>query len=444
MKTRYPPTPMKSAFMRHRFSSLALILVLLAPGVGFSQAVLPPDLSKAVAWYDTLGYPDVGKLPYIRFRNGSGTEVGNGPFQWSNEEGFLVREDPNSFTVFVCELTDFETENFMSVFTEPYLSLTTVRILKDNHHRYDVVDFKKAADDGLASMRKQVSRPFPEYHLQWGVIVSNRLRIFALGRACLQKGLPDTGLALMNIAANIPDEQTDKIDPATFVDHLQHDLGNAVITEADSACGDLSKSWSDILKYYENFAALYPASDKIALARESADLLKKMIAAWRAVQPRLATNQDDAYGQAGGVITFLAGSGSTAAIEALQKEMPKAPVDVRLAIVKVFLPFGNGGESATGAIVTADSGDMPDKLPAATLPSIERLLLSALKDTGRRTGMDGSFNGANYKDPRICDMAALVLSTRWPEKYRFLWTANAADCDGQIAKMLTQGRSGSG
>lgn len=668
---------MKSAFIRHWFSLFALLLALLAPAASFGQVVLPPNLSKAVAWYDALGYPDVGNLPYIRFRDGGGTKLENGPFQWSTEGGFLVSEDPSSFTVFVCELTDFESKYFQFVSKEPYLPLTTVRILKDEHHRYDVVDFKKAADDGLASMSKQVSRPFPEDHLTWGAIVSNRLRIFALGRACLQKGLPEDGLALINIAANIPDEQTGQTDPANLAGRLQRNLGDAVISEADSACGDLTKSWSDILKYYENFGALYPASDKIALAGESADLLKKMIAAdaahhpgpiatmtpdeqaaeyiyqlrnvkddnwvmyqhypddgfdadgkpvetpvdhlidlgpqaipqliaaledrsftrsfqqsfnalfppwdlrvcdlaeralehisgrivrdvnrqqaeawwsdvqaqgekavlihateaggangaeaarrlvekypdaalaavelgiratpvdgerseyvdalaalpgdavasflktqldpgaglytqvaaakalrarglpdgipamiaaWSALQARLATNQNDVFLQTDEIIAFLAHSESTAAIEALQKTMPNAPVYLRLSIVQVFQPIGNGGKFANGASVQADSGYRPDKFPAATLPFIERLLRSALKDTGKLANRDASFNGAHDKDPRVCDMAAQVLSARWPEKYRFQRTASAADCDGQIAKMLAQGSSGS-
>jgi hypothetical protein len=49
--------------------------------------------------------------------------------------------------------------------------------------------------------------------------------------------------------------------------------------------------------------------------------------------------------------------------------------------------------------------------------------------------MQGNFNEASYKDPRICDLAALVLTRRWPDKYQFHWAETAAECDPQIAKL---------
>lgn len=86
-----------------------------------------------------------------------------------------------------------------------------------------------------------------------------------------------------------------------------------------------------------------------------------------------------------------------------------------------------------------------DKLPAGEAgAAIERLLVFALDDTKRRAGMKGNFDEADYEDPRVCDFAALVLSRRWPEKYRFHWAADPAECDAQISTLRERWRSEKG
>ena len=150
-----------------------------------------------------------------------------------------------------------------------------------------------------------------------------------------------------------------------------------------------------------------------------------MIEAWRKIQPRLPTDEGDAYSEVGGVIGFLATSGDVRAIEALGQDIRKAPVDVRLAVVEVFLPFpkrGGGGGLGKSVNVYADPNDYMVALPAGEAgAAIERLLAAALDDTERRVGREGDYNEFSYADPRICDMAALVLAQRWPKKYQFQW-----------------------
>jgi hypothetical protein len=59
-----------------------------------------------------------------------------------------------------------------------------------------------------------------------------------------------------------------------------------------------------------------------------------------------------------------------------------------------------------------------------TLNAIEAVLVAALADTEERAGMSGSRNGKNFFDPRICDMAACLLSERWPQRYTFDFSAS--------------------
>lgn len=51
-------------------------------------------LSRAAAWWDTLGYPDVAALPFVRVLRDS----------WTDAYGFLLAEQPEGFTVFTTDL----------------------------------------------------------------------------------------------------------------------------------------------------------------------------------------------------------------------------------------------------------------------------------------------------------------------------------------------------
>jgi hypothetical protein len=113
-------------------------------------------------------------------------------------------------------------------------------------------------------------------------------------------------------------------------------------------------------------------------------------------------------------------------------------VDARLAVVRAFLPSGNGFGSSHGRGISLTGlpvGGTPGFPTGAAGAAIERLLVASLDDTARRYDMRGSWNGITWEDPRISDMAALVLSTRWPAKYRFQWVADVRQCDVQIAAM---------
>src|SRR6185436_17287652 len=98
------------------------------------------------------------------------------------------------------------------------------------------------------------------------------------------------------------------------------------------------------------------------LARGDSSAVPAMIDAWRKIRPRLPANQSDAYSEASGLITFLAKSGDLRAITALGENIRAMPVEVRLAVARVFLPFpSNGGGMSQDAniYVNADIGTLP-------------------------------------------------------------------------------------
>ena len=166
-------------------------------------------------------------------------------------------------------------------------------------------------------------------------------------------------------------------------------------------------------------------------ARGDPEVVPAMIETWRSIQPLQTRSGSDAYSEAGAIINFLAKTGDIRAINALEENIRSASVDVRLALVQVFLPLPKNGSLVTGRTILVD-GDIAN-LPAGEAgAAIERSLGAALDDKGQRQGLKGSYNGLAFADPRVCDMAALVFSQRWPAKYQFHWSANIAERDSQI------------
>lgn len=107
------------------------------------------------------------------------------------------------------------------------------------------------------------------------------------------------------------------------------------------------------------------------------------------------------------------------------------------------MPYGSGRKSvldnSRGAMLSMglfpNTGqDLPGGVAGAT--AAEQFLGAALDDI-RTVPMQGENAGVIYYRPRVCDMAALTLSRRWPERYQFTWSVDDADRDRQIAVIKT-------
>ena len=260
--------------------------------VSFSKgrAALPPDVSTAVEWYDTLGFPDTKDLPYVRVSTGSWSQSSGETRKDTFQEGFLVNKDADSFTVFICNLPDLDDVRAWDPFSEPYAPLTTVRFVRKNtgpkYSRvgYEVLDFKATAAGILKRLQAHMQKqPFGGIH-EGRLTLEPPVRIFAIGRACLEKGLTDTGLALIQAAT--PHKHDNNVKPTLLRDELQQEMGDAIALKAEMECGDPSKTWAELLENYENFEARFPACGKIPYAKESAAILRTMVAEEKAHQAK--------------------------------------------------------------------------------------------------------------------------------------------------------------
>lgn len=161
------------------------------------------------------------------------------------------------------------------------------------------------------------------------------------------------------------------------------------------------------------------------LRRGHREALAPMIKAW-----------EEGHEETQGLLGLLAGSGEPAAIRALGKDLARRPLELRVAVLE---SFGRGGVR----FETGERGFSPGKArepeseakKKAWLEAIEDLLIAALDDETERTGHSGSWNGKEYSDPRVCDIAGEILTSDWPDRYAFDLSGVLADRDRQIAAM---------
>ena len=120
-------------------------------------------------------------------------------------------------------------------------------------------------------------------------------------------------------------------------------------------------------------------------------------------------------------------------MKALASGLRSRPVDSRVSIVTAFMdgslppqyyyPWG-----PSKPLVPSGAAEKN-----AYRRAVEELLVSELLDEAAREGMSmgrgGEGRSVEFRDPRICDLAAFVLSENWPKKYAFRSVASKLERD---------------
>lgn len=182
--------------------------------------------------------------------------------------------------------------------------------------------------------------------------------------------------------------------------------------------------------------ALQITAAGILQARNQPDWEPVLIDAWRNMHTRIPATPET-QNTVPQLIQFLAKSGSVLGIDALARSF-QASVDTRVAIVQAFMPPEQSGGSASARdgrspnLVMAVRGEMTRLPDGPAGAAIERLLTTALDDTETRAGYSRKVDELSYKDPRVCDIAAMVFAFRWPDQFQFRWSEDVAQRDVQI------------
>jgi len=248
----------------------ALTVALIATA---QPAAAQDDVKAAIAWFDTLGYPDLSKAQLVKvatgqFRSGDGL-----PPAKEFRPAFLITTEGESFKVLTLGL---KTEWYTSSDNGSELSRVG----------YEVVDLKKSVGDYLNSLAKD--RNSDEYGRFLDARLAGYVEPFVLARACEQRGLAEESKALFRrVKKDFSDERVEKAESfrQDVIDHLAQKQLLAAVN--DFANPKLTRP--ELLAKFEKIIKNYPAPKQEryggwsygghqGLAKIYVRILKKMIA----------------------------------------------------------------------------------------------------------------------------------------------------------------------
>ncbi len=231
------------------------------PAAPAGASPLTADERAFFAWWDTLEFPDVTKLPFVklwtpygRYSAAAGEDEGDWP-----EGAFLIAEQGREFTVFHTDLTVDRLET-----TPPDASDE-----RNRGTRFERADLGPYVRDGLARIERVgpevawFAKPDPFDAHRWS-IPNQAFRIAVLARACAGRGLDDLAHRLLDRALH---EQTrpaltqqwgdDDPRPRAALDSLKGSIESEARDILLRSYSDASLSWADLLRAEERFARAF-------------------------------------------------------------------------------------------------------------------------------------------------------------------------------------------
>jgi hypothetical protein len=217
---------------------------------------------KAIAWFDTLGFPDLAKKKCVRVATGMWSQSGNDSPVNRYVLAFLLSEKGDEFTVFTPDLI---TQDYRR--TKPGTP---------EHERVDYgpVDLKKAAEAQLAQLRMPTDKNDP--WRRFGERLSERGEVFVLARVCAANGLEGLAHELICEAAKMPDRHDGK-GPPDLIKALSDEIAYNRMWRAVLDCGEPSVPRRELVERFHQIAKHFPTSEYAARANETAELYAQMV-----------------------------------------------------------------------------------------------------------------------------------------------------------------------
>lgn len=232
------------------------------------EAALPPEAAADFAWFSTLGFPDVRGCPAAHVTTGRWNQIGaQTPEAFPPSRAFLLRHgDDGRFTVLTPDL-----------FTRDY---TTTPPGTPEYKRvgYEEASLAAEADAFLDEFARPPATDSEKFRRRFRERVPERTEVFVWAWACWRNGLGALAARLYERAAAMPKSNARDPETTPFRERLESDLGYAMIWRATLDFDDLTIPRVRLLESFERIAHDYPASEYASRARETADLLRTMVA----------------------------------------------------------------------------------------------------------------------------------------------------------------------
>lgn len=251
--------------MKPLLSSLALLACAFAPA---RAADLPPDALELFRWFDTLGYPDITKAPWIetwREQNGNSPDDKKG--------GFLLREHGGQPTILLSDL--FEK--------------TITKEMQQYGVRYAERPFAPAMRQLIADVRNIKPSNYTtglDDLVTWQLSLKNRL--FVLAHASWKKAEPALAADLFALFLSQPARNLslDPIPGDTPRAALERELAILATWQAilllgptpDDPTGENLMARPALLALFKDIESKYPRNPEAPLVREIITSLSRQIA----------------------------------------------------------------------------------------------------------------------------------------------------------------------
>jgi len=199
-------------------------------------------------------------------------------------------------------------------------------------------------------------------------------------------------------------------------------IGDQNLDEATAVLRDEMKSHKDLHCRVAAAAGLFRHGGK--------DSVPWVIDEWRTQAPSFVLEDFKPSGKAQSLIGFLATCGDLSAMRAIAEQFPKLD-----AMEKVLMMYSVLDKARFDSSSYAGA-----ELPADVENCVEDIGITAFAD---KTVIDGMSIGG-FAGPRVCDLAAIRLSRRWPDRYTFDLKATESERDVQIVRMTNIWRASRG
>lgn len=262
--------------MVHVLRSLGIGIALAAACLRAQERIDPAQFDAAVAWFDTLGYPRVADLPFVRIATGW-TSTSRSGAENTYLAGFLLREDGRRFTVLTLGLA---TREFSS---SPADTPEHARI---GHAAESLREFAKS----YPSLENDHRLQEPPFVAGFGEPRPSRACVtFVLAWACQQCGERELALDLATEARARYGNY-----PGTLTELLARDVAHVTLWRLVLAFGDPARSCPQLLADCERFVHDFPGvGDDAARGKEMQAVLARMVRE-QAARPPLPADASEA------------------------------------------------------------------------------------------------------------------------------------------------------
>lgn len=223
------------------------------------------EASELFAWFDTLGYKEFDTLPFVKIQTGRWSKIGDEDPKNKIIFGFLTEDTKKQFKVCTFWLEE-------QVFTP-----TPEGTEKHEIVAYERADLVKFAHSVIQAHKDRESATEIDHWRRFGEQIDESAEIVILARACHARMQGDLALSLLNIAQAMVIRERIEGDPRlqqAFSEKLAHSTMWQLIVDF----GDPKITRNELLQRLDRFVKNFPDSSHHQRAKESAELLRKMVA----------------------------------------------------------------------------------------------------------------------------------------------------------------------